>query len=97
MQDLNIYKKTYLLTDFSKLSFDYDVYQPNSDDPASMAAMKLEIKGGECQFLLPKSILRLRLIGFGSRTTRGREFSLHLHSGGGFALDRAIYNNYQKP
>ena len=48
-------KRSYLLTDFSKFGFDYEIAQP-ADDPASLAAMQREILGGECEFLLPKSI-----------------------------------------
>ena len=89
-------KRSYLLTDFSSLGFGYDLCQPDGNDPASMAAMQLEIAGGECQFLLPKSTLKLRSTGFGSRTTRGRENMLHSHLGEGFALDWAIHKNRHK-
>ena len=90
-------KRTYLLTDFSKIGFGYDICQPDSDHAPSMAAMRDEMAGGECQFLLPKSTLRLRSTGFGSRTTRGRESCLHSHLGKAFALDWAIGRGMGKP
>ena len=65
-------KRPYLLTDFSKFGFGYEIAQPD-DDPASLAAMHREILGGDCEFLLPRSILRLRPTGFGSRRCRGKE------------------------
>ena len=84
-------KRSYLLTDFSKKGFGYDLCQPDSDHPASMEAMRREMEGGDCEFLLPNTTLRLRSTGFGSRRTRGREDSLHSHLGEAFALDWAIH------
>ena len=40
-------KHPYLLTDFSKKGFGYNICQP-VDDPDSLAAMKREAEGGEC-------------------------------------------------
>ena len=85
-------KRPYLLTDFSKLGFGYNLCQPN-DDAASLAAMNREMAGGDCEFLRPKSKLLLRTTGFGSRKTRGREQNLHSHLGEGFALDWALNRN----
>ena len=82
----NFKKRSYLLTDFSKLGFGYNVCQPD-DDPDSMAAMRREMEGGECEFLKAKSKLRLKTTGFGSRKTRGREDKLHSHLDEGFCLD----------
>ena len=90
-------KHPYLLTDFSKKGSGYDVCQPNSDDPLSMAAIHREMEGGDYEFFLPKSTLRLHSIGFGSRTTRcRRESSFHSHLGEAFALDWAIHKNWAK-
>ena len=58
--------------------------------------MKREMAGGECEFLKPKSKLKLRTTGFGSRKTRGRESTLHFHLGEGFCLDWAINCNRAK-
>ena len=88
-------KRPYLLTDFSKKGFGYDLCQP-TDDPESLAAMNRKIAGGKCEFLLPKSKLQLRSTGFGSRASRGREANLHSHLGKGFALDWAINKNRAK-
>ena len=63
-------KCPYLLTGLSKVGFGYDLCQPN-DDPNSMAAMRREMEGGDCEFLRQKSKLILRSTGFGSRRTRG--------------------------
>ena len=82
-------KRPYLLTDFSKAGFGYNLCQP-SDDPDSLAAMQREIEGGDCEFLKAESKLFLKSTGFGSRKTRGRESTLHSHLGEGFALDWAI-------
>ena len=43
-------KRPYLLTDFSKKGFGYNLCQP-ADDPDSFAAMQREAEGGECEFL----------------------------------------------
>ena len=83
-------KRPYLLTDFSRKGFDYDLCQPDSDDPDSMTAMHREMEGSECEFLLLKSTLRLRFAGFGSRITQGHESSLHSHLGEACALDCTI-------
>ena len=88
-------KRSYLLTDFSKLGFGYNMCQPNNDQE-SLAAMKRKIDGGECEFLRPKSKLLLRSTGLGSRMTRGREDKLHSHLGEGFCLDWAINHNRAK-
>ena len=88
-------KRSYLLTDFSKLGFGYNLCQPN-DDPESLAAMRREMEGGECEFLKDKSKLLLRSTGFGSRKARGREDKLHSHLGEGFFLDWAINRNRGK-
>jgi hypothetical protein len=82
-------KRPYLLTDFSKLGFGYNICQP-ANDAASQAAMQREINGGECEFLTPNSKLLLKSTGFGSRKTRGRKANVHSHSGEGFVLDWAI-------
>ena len=82
-------KRPYLLTDFCKLGFGFNLCQPN-DDAESLAAMNREMEGGDCEFLTPKSKLLLRTTGFGSRRSRGRESSLHSHLGEGFALDWGI-------
>ena len=82
-------KRPYLLTDYSKFGFGYEIAQP-SDDPASLAAMHCKILGGDCEFLLPRSILQLRPTGFGSRRCRGKESSLHSHIEEAFALNWAI-------
>jgi len=73
--------RTYLFTEFSKIGFGYDICQPNRDDAPSMAAMRDKMADGECQFLLPKSKLRLRSTGFGSRTTSCRESCLTFRQG----------------
>ena len=85
-------KRSYLLTDFSKRGFGFNLCQPN-DDLESIAAMTCEMDGGECEFLQPRSKLLLLTAGFGSRKTRGREQNLHSHIGEGFCLDWAINRN----
>ena len=57
----------YLLTDFSGLGFGYDLCQPDANHPASIAAMHCERAGGDCEFLLRGTKLRLRSTGFRSR------------------------------
>ena len=89
-------KRPYLLTDFSKLGFGYDLCQPDSDHAPSLAAMEREMNGAECEFLLPKVDLRLRTTGFGSRRSRGRERCLHSHLGEAMALDWGIHKNRPK-
>ena len=79
-------KCPYLLTDFSKVGFGYNLCQP-ADDPDSLAAMQREMDGGDCEFLKAESKLLLKSTGFGSRKTRGREADLHSHLGEGFSLD----------
>ena len=51
-------KRNFLLTDYSRLGFGCEIFQP-SDDPASLATMQREVEGGDCEFLLPKSLLEL--------------------------------------
>ena len=82
-------KRPYLMTDFSKKGFGYNLCQP-ADDAASMSAMRREMEGGDCEFLKPNSDLVLKSTGFGSRRSRGREADLHSHLGEGFALDWGI-------
>ena len=89
-------KRPYLLTDFSKKGFGYDLCQPNSNDPAYMEAMHCEMEGSECEFLLPKSTLHLCSTGFGSRTTRCRKSSLCSHLGEAFDLDWEFRKNRAK-
>eukprot|EP00956_Cyclotella_meneghiniana_P020963 scaffold37640_cov83-Cyclotella_meneghiniana.AAC.2 len=81
--------RVYLLTDFCKDGFGYTVCQPGSDD-SSVAAMRREDLGGECEFLRPNAKLTLHPISFGCRRTRGNENRLHSHLGEGFAGDWAI-------
>ena len=88
--------RPYLLTDFSSKGFGYDLCQPDSNHAPSVAAMHREMAGSECEFLLPKTTLRLRTTGFGSRATKGREKFLHSHLGEAFALDWAIHKNRAK-
>ena len=54
------------------------------------------MEGGDCEFLLPNSNLKLQTSSFGSRAARGRESSLHSHLGEGFALNWAINKNRGK-
>ena len=89
-------KRPYLLTDFSKKGFGWIILQPDSDHPASMEAMRREMSGGDCEFLLPKSTPRLWSTGFGLQTTQGRDSCLHFHLGEAFALDWAIHKNRAK-
>ena len=58
--------------------------------------MLREMAGGDCEFILPKTTLRLRTTGFGSRTTRGQESCLHSHLGEAFDLDWALHKNRAK-
>ena len=64
-------KNPYLLADFFKVGFGYDLCQPN-DDPDSMAAMRREMEGGDCEFLRHKSKFLFQSTGFGSCRNRGR-------------------------
>ena len=50
--------RCYLTTDFSALGFAYVLCQSDSD-VESLAAMRREVAGGPCEFLRPKSDLRL--------------------------------------
>ena len=52
-------KRPYLLTDFSKKGFGYNLCQP-AHDPDSLAAMQREAEGGECEFLTAGSKLMLK-------------------------------------
>ena len=61
-----------------------------------MAAMHHKMEGNECEFLPPKSTLCFRSTGFGSRTTQGRESSLHFPLGEAFVLDWVIHKNHAK-
>ena len=80
----------------TKKSFGWALFQPDSDHPASMEAMRREMSGGDCEFLLPKSTPRLWSTGFGLQTTQGRDSCLHFHLGEAFALDWAIHKNRAK-
>ena len=82
-------KRSYLLTDFPKKGFGYNLCQP-ADNPDSLGAMKREAEGGECEFLKAGSKLMLKSTGFGFRRARDREADLHSHLGEGFRLDWAI-------
>ena len=88
-------KHPYLLTDFSKVGFCYDMCQPN-DNPDSMAAMRREMEGGDCEFLRHKFKLLLQSTGAGYRRTCGREANSRSHLGECFALDWAINKNCSK-
>ena len=81
--------RLYLLTDFCKDGFGYCACQPGDDTP-SIDAMRREMKGGDCKFLVPGTDLSLHPVAFGSRKTRGNEVILHSHLGEGFAGDWAI-------
>ena len=70
----------YLLTDFSKNVFGYDLCQPNNS-LASLAAMECKLTGGRCEFLLPNSELKLLSSGFVSLVSRGREAKISLSYG----------------
>ena len=78
------------------MGFGYDICQPDSDGPASIAGMHNRMEGSEREFLLPKSTSCLRSTGCDSRTTRGRQSSLHSHLREAFALDWAVYKNRAK-
>ena len=56
-------KRLYLLTDFSKLGFSYNLYQPNNN-PSSLAVMNWEMAGSKCELLRPKPKLLLHTSGF---------------------------------
>ena len=64
-------KRPYILTGFSKKGFGWVSLQADSNHPKSIAAILREMAGGDCEFLLPKTTLRLRTAGFGSCITRG--------------------------
>lgn len=82
-------KRLYLMTDFCKDGFGYCACQPGDDAP-SIAAMKREMAGGDCEFLLPNSKLTLHPVAFGCRRTRGNEVRFHFHLGEAFSGDWAI-------
>ena len=88
-------KRPYLLCDACKLGYGYNLCQPN-DDPASIAAMKREMAGGDYEFLKKDSKARLRSCGLGSRMARGREPCLHSHLQEGFGLDWSANSNRDK-
>lgn len=89
LRRLDYRKRTYLLSDFSKHGFGYCAAQPSNDE-ASLAAMRREMAGGECKFLLKESQLTLHPVTFGCRRTRGNETRFHSHIGKGFAGNWAI-------
>lgn len=86
-------RRFYLKTDFAQVGMGYVGCQPDSD-PVSLAAMKREIDGGECEFLKNAKDIgappRLRPICMGSRKNKGYELRLHSHLGEAFALDYSI-------
>lgn len=88
-------KKSYLLTDVSKLGYGYNLCQTN-DDPASIAAMEREMAGGECEFLMNGSKSILCSCGMVSRKSRGREPCLHSDLNEGFGLDWGVNSNRSK-
>ena len=85
-------KRLYLLTDFCKDGFGWCASQPGDDSP-SLAAMHREMRGGDCEFMLPNANLTLHPVAFGCRRTRGNEVYLHSHLGEGFGVDVAIHKN----
>ena len=89
LKRFNHRRRLYLKTDFSSYGFGYVAMQP-SDNAASLSAMRREMEGGPCEFLLLDESLQLHPIAFGSRKTRGYETKLHSHLGEGFAGDWAI-------
>ena len=85
-------KRPYLRTDFSSKGMGFVLLQPG-DDTASIEAMKREDAGGECQFDIKKSGLRLLPCAFGCRMTRGNEKFYHSYYGEATALKFGISKN----
>ena len=81
--------RCYLRTDWSAIGMGFVLLQP-ADDTESRAAMRREIAGGPCKFMLLNAKCHLRPICFGSRKSRGRESKLHSHLGEGFCGDWVI-------
>ena len=88
-------KHCYLLTDFSRKGFGFDLFQTNNY-LASLATMDRELAGGPRELTLPKYELKIISTGFGSCAFHGREENLHSRLGEGFALDWAIHKNCAK-
>jgi hypothetical protein len=82
-------KRLYLQTDFCKDGFGWCASQPGNDN-ASLAAMQREMRGGDCEFMLPNSSLVLHPVAFGCRRTRGNETRLHSHLGEAYSGDYGI-------
>jgi hypothetical protein len=92
IQRANILKRFYLKTDFSSLGLGFALCQPD-DSPESLAAMNREDAGGECEFELCLSKLRLLPVALGSRKTKGNEVHFHSHPGGSLAVTWSTLKN----
>jgi hypothetical protein len=92
LQRASIRKRFYLKTGFSSLGLGFALSQPD-DTTESLAAMKREDKGGECELELCLSKLRLKPIAFGSRKTIGNKKHFHSHPGESLAASWATTKN----
>jgi hypothetical protein len=88
LQQANIFFKT----DFSALGLGFDFCQPD-DSAESIAAMKRETAGGDCEFEFCVSKMRLLPVVFGSRKTKGNKVHFHSHHEESLAASWATINN----
>ena len=92
VQRANIRKRFYLKTDFSAVGLGFALCQPD-DSKESLEAMKREDEGGDCEFDISMSKLRLLPVAFGSRKTVGNEPHFHSHAGESVAASWATTKN----
>jgi hypothetical protein len=92
LQQANIEKRFYLKTNFSALGLGFLLCQPDNS-AESIAAMNREHAGGNCDFELCVSKMRLLPIAFGSRKTKGNEVHFHSHPGESLAASWGTTKN----
>ena len=93
LQRADYWKRFYLKTDFASKGLGFALCQPANDE-ASIAAMKREDAGGECEFEFTRSsLLRLMPCAFGSRKCVGNEIHFHSHPGESLAASWSITKN----
>ena len=93
LQRADYWKRFYLKTDFASKGLGFALCQPANDE-ASIAAMKREDAGGECEFEFTRSsLLRLMPCAFGSRKCVGNEIHFHSHPGESLAASWSVTKN----
>jgi hypothetical protein len=81
-----------LKPDLASVGLCFALCQP-ADDALSLAAMKREDNGSECEFERVKSKLRLHPVAFGGRKSVGNEKHFHSHPGESLAAAWAAVKN----